>query len=118
MFRTAAVLLCVTALFAPAAQAQLSRQAAASATDIATVWTRLALPDGRFPDYTSGNAATPSLGLGYALMAAGIRTDEPATIDAGLRAINFGVTHQWRLGGEYGAFDNMEVASAYNLARA
>jgi hypothetical protein len=118
MFRTAAVLLCVTALFAPAAHAQLSNDASSSANEIAEAWTRLATPTGLFPDYLKGHGtAVPSLGLGYALMASGVRTGAPETIDAGLRAIDYGVTHRIRAG-DYGAFDNMAVASAYNLARA
>jgi hypothetical protein len=54
--------------------------------------------------------------LGYALLAHGVRTGEDAFVRTGLRAIGHAVRHP--VESDLVVFENMALASAYNLARA
>jgi hypothetical protein len=88
--------------------------------EIAGPWPELQTEEGLFPDRLhEGDPpafVTPSAMLGYGLLASGTQLDDPDQVRAGLRALNYAVTHSTR-DPDPGVFDHLAIASAYNLAR-
>ena len=94
----------------------------ALAREMAAPWVALQLPEGTFPDYLHGDKPPRSTRygeavLGYALMQTGLREEDEATIDAGLRALDWFVARRDLQRDHPSVFANAMVASAYNLAR-
>ena len=89
---------------------------------MAEPWPDLQNPDGTFPDYVQGGRPGVSARygesmLGYGLLHAGIRADERPFIDAGLRGVSYAVDHPELQRDRPSVFEDLAVASAYNLCR-
>jgi len=123
------------ALFAPAASANPPpREWSALATKMANSWTALQNTDGTFRDYVYGGkvsfclqrSCAPGFGnarygesvLGYALLERGVDTHDGRLMDTGLKALNFVADHPEFQRTLPTVFENLAMASAYNLARA
>jgi hypothetical protein len=90
------------------------------ADDIAEPWSALQRPDGSFADYMAqrGNAQRDLYGeamLGYGLLHVGIREGDDRRIRSGLRALT--AAARSRRSYHSMTFEQMALASAYNLAR-
>lgn len=126
--RVFATVLAIAAIAALAAGSAPVR--AAPLTDPATFAQQTAEPwlarqraNGTFVDYLPRRRKGDTYGtsmMGYALLDQGIRTGSPAALEGGLRAIGFAARraaargrHRYRRV----VFDNLALASAYNLAR-
>jgi hypothetical protein len=89
---------------------------------MAEPWPDLQNADGTFPDYVQGGQPGVSARygesmLGYALLHTGIRADERRFIDAGLRGVSYAVDHPELQRDRPSVFEDLAVASAYNLGR-
>jgi hypothetical protein len=89
---------------------------------MAEPWPDLQNADGTFPDYVQGGQPGVSARygesmLGYALLHTGIREDERRFIDAGLRGVSYAVDHPELQRDRPSVFEDLAVASAYNLCR-
>ena len=89
---------------------------------MAEPWPDLQNADGTFPDYVQGGEPGVSARygesmLGYALLHTGIRADERRFIDAGLRGVSYAVDHPELQRDRPSVFEDLAVASAYNLGR-
>ena len=83
---------------------------------IARGWMRWQLPDGRFRDYISGRktAAYGAAMIGYAMLRAGERSNDPRLVGAGVRAIT---AQTRRFGLKFGVFDLLVLSEAYRFGR-
>ena len=89
---------------------------------MAEPWPDLQNADGTFPDYVQGGQPGVSARygesmLGYALLHTGVRVDERSFIDAGLRGVSYAVDHPELQRDRPSVFEDLAVASAYNVCR-
>lgn len=89
---------------------------------MAAPWPGIQRPTGNLPDYLDG-FNNPFEGtrygdamMGWALIQVGLREDEHALVDSGLRAIGY-ATSEARHWSRPSVFETLAVASAWNLAR-
>jgi hypothetical protein len=90
--------------------------------EMAAPWPGLQFPNGTFPDYLHHDEAPASTRygeamLGYGLLQTGVREDDHALIDTGLRGLRWFVRQTDLQRDHPSVFANAAVASAYNLAR-
>ena len=90
---------------------------------MAAPWPGLQFANGTFPDYLHHDEAPASTRygeamLGYGLLMTGVREDDDALIDAGLRGVTWFVGQADLQRDHPSVFANAAVASAYNFARA
>ena len=90
--------------------------------EMAAPWPGLQFPNGTYPDYLHHDEAPASTRygeamLGYGLLQTGVREDDDALIDAGLRGLRWFVRQTELQRDHPSVFANAAVASAYNLAR-
>ena len=90
---------------------------------MAAPWPGLQFANGTFPDYLHHDEAPASTRygeamLGYGLLMTGVRENDDALIDAGLRGVNWFVGQADLQRDHPSVFANAAVASAYNFARA
>jgi hypothetical protein len=101
-----------------AVPARAAPDAARLADSIAERWVALQRPDATFPDSIRPDTHTwgryGQAGVGYGLMLAGIRSGRPAWIEAGARAQAYAAE---RALDHSSVFENMLIASGYNLLR-
>lgn len=134
MFRRS-ILASILALLAAAAPAGAAAPArwGELASEIGRSWAQIQNSDGTFPDYTYGGGpgfcrkpicppreGNPRYGesiLGYSLLLTGTRTRDETLIHAGLRAVTAAVRNDYLQRHHPTVFENLSVASAYNLAR-
>jgi hypothetical protein len=89
---------------------------------MAEPWPDLQNDDGTFPDYVQGGQPGVSARygesmLGYGLLRTGIRENERRFIDAGLRGTSYAVDHPELQRDRPSVFEDLAVASSYNLCR-
>jgi hypothetical protein len=94
----------------------------ALAREMAAPWPGLQLQEGTFPDYLHGDKPPRSTRygeavLGYALIQTGLREQDEAMVDAGLRALTWFVGRRDLQRDHPSVFANAFVATAYNFAR-
>jgi hypothetical protein len=90
---------------------------------MAAPWPGLQFANGTYPDYLHHDEAPASTRygeamLGYGLLMTGVRENDDALIDAGLRGVNWFVAQTALQRDHPSVFANAAVASAYNFARA
>jgi hypothetical protein len=90
---------------------------------MAAPWPGLQFANGTYPDYLHHDEAPASTRygeamLGYGLLMTGVRENDDAVIDAGLRGVNWFVAQTALQRDHPSVFANAAVASAYNFARA
>ena len=110
---------CLLGACAPAAQARIgdAQRIRAVADRIAVAWPRRQTADGNFVDPVTRKAAR-GYGvamIGYALLEAGSRRDDPKLVRAGVRAVN---TELRKPPAQRGVFDLLAVAAAYRFGTA
>jgi hypothetical protein len=89
---------------------------------MAEPWPALQNDDGTFPDYVQGGKPGVSARygesmLGYGLLGTGVRLNQRSFIDAGLRGVSYAVDHPELQRDRPSVFEDLAVASAYNLCR-
>lgn len=114
--------MCGLAAAAPAAAPAHVHARDALAVAIANAWPAQQRPDGRFGDYLNGGqpmdrSRYAEAMLGYALLETGVNSGRRDLIDAGLRALRWAVGRPYAdVPGGPSVFENLAVASAYNIA--
>jgi hypothetical protein len=91
---------------------------------MARPWPSVQRRSGTYRDYTDDSPIVPDTRygdamMGYALVRAGLRLDDPRLIRSGLRGVAYGVRH-WAGGRKtitQSVFENWAVPATYNLAR-
>ncbi|HYI66481.1 MAG TPA: hypothetical protein VEW95_06130, partial [Candidatus Limnocylindrales bacterium] len=93
------------------------------AVRVAAVWPAQQTSEGRFNDYLNawepmGRTRYAESMLGYGLVQTGIDEGRQDLVESGLQALAYTVSHAYAtVPGGPSVFENMAVASAYNLAR-